>query len=183
MIMQTQTQKKKGFRLSLIAIVALTLTLVLIFSACSANKSTEGNSNTESAAVTDNTPIVKDSKNLVIPTSEISGTAKFYPVTVDGTKMEVIAVKAADGSIRTAFNTCQVCFSSGRGYYKQQGDLLVCQNCGNKFPMSRVEVEAGGCNPWPIFAKDKTVTEESITISYDFMNASKQIFANWKTSY
>lgn len=122
-------------------------------------------------------------KDLVIPVKDISDKAAFYPVDVDGTKMEVIAVKAPDGTIRTAFNTCQVCYDSGRGYYKQEGDVLVCQNCGNRFPMSRVEVEAGGCNPWPIFDEDKTVTDSDITVSYDFLKESKQIFANWKTAY
>jgi hypothetical protein len=46
--------------------------------------------------------------DLVIPVSEISATAKFYPVVIDGTKLEVIAVKAPDGTIRKAFYTCQV---------------------------------------------------------------------------
>ncbi|MEY8353595.1 DUF2318 domain-containing protein [Lachnospiraceae bacterium 54-53] len=124
-----------------------------------------------------------EGQDLVIPVKDISDTASFYPVSVDGTQMEVIAVKAPDGTIRTAFNTCQVCYDSGRGYYKQDGDTLVCQNCGNRFPMSRVEVEAGGCNPWPVFDKNKTVTEDSITISYDFLKESRQIFANWKGSY
>lgn len=119
---------------------------------------------------------------LVIPISEISETAGFYPVNVDGTKMEVLAVKAPDGTIRTAFNTCQVCYDSGRGYYKQDGDVLVCQNCGNRFAMSQVEVTKGGCNPWPVFDTDKTVTTDSITITYDFLKESKQIFANWKRS-
>lgn len=122
-------------------------------------------------------------QDLVIPISEISETAKFYPVDIDGTRLEVVAVEAADGSIRTAFNTCQVCYDSGRGYYKQEGNKLVCQNCGNQFPMDRVEVESGGCNPWPIFDQNKTVTDSSITISYDFLKESKGIFANWKRSY
>lgn len=121
--------------------------------------------------------------DLVIPVSEISEKAKFYPVSVDGTQMEVIAVKAPDGTIRTAFNTCQICYGSGRGFYKQEGDQLVCQNCGNRFSMDLVEVESGGCNPWPIFDEDKTVTDESITIPSDFFKESRQIFANWKTAY
>ena len=54
----------------------------------------------------------------MIPVKNISSTAQFYPVDVDGTQMEVLAVKAPDGTIRTAFNTCQVCYDSGRGYYK-----------------------------------------------------------------
>ena len=117
---------------------------------------------------------------LTIPVSEISGTASFFPVVVDGTEMEVLAVRASDGTIRTAFNTCQSCYTSGRGYYVQQGDDLVCQNCGYHFVPDQVEVQAGGCNPWPIFAENKTVTESSIQISYDFLRESSAIFKNWK---
>lgn len=55
-------------------------------------------------------------------------------------EMEVIAVKDSGGTVRTAFNTCQVCYSSGKGYYKQKGDKLVCQNCGNAFTMDQVRI-------------------------------------------
>lgn len=121
--------------------------------------------------------------DLVIPISGISETAKFYPVEIDGTNLEVIAVKAPDGTIRTAFNTCQICFDSGKGYYKQEGDVLVCQNCGNRFKLSQVEIEAGGCNPWPIFPDNKTVDDINITISYDYLKKATAIFSNWKTEY
>lgn len=124
-----------------------------------------------------------EGEGLVIPVADITEKATFYPIEIDGTKMEVLAVKAPDGTIRTAFNTCQVCYDSGYGYYEQVGDKLVCQNCGNQFPMDRVEVESGGCNPWPIFTDNKIVTDESITISYDFLKESKEVFANWKSSY
>lgn len=126
---------------------------------------------------------VSADRDLVIPISEISATAKFYPISIDGTRMEVLAVKAPDGTIRTAFNTCQVCYSSGRGYYRQLGNVLICQNCGNQFTMSRVGVAAGGCNPWPIFARDRIETDKSITIPYAFLKKSKGIFANWKSLY
>ena len=120
------------------------------------------------------------SKDLVIPVSGISAQATFYPMTVNGTKLEVLAVKAPDGTIRTAFNTCQVCYSSGRGYYKQEGNVLVCQNCGNRFNMSDVEVSKGGCNPVPIFDKETTMTETSITISGNYLMQATKIFQNWK---
>lgn len=59
------------------------------------------------------------------------------------------------------------------------GDELVCQNCGFHFSPDQVEVQSGGCNPWPIFAENKTETEDSIDISYDFLKESTGIFANW----
>jgi uncharacterized membrane protein len=124
-------------------------------------------------------PAIADA-DLVIPIAEVSETAAFYPVDIEGTRLEVIAVKAPDGTVRTAFNTCQVCYGSGRGYYKQQGNLLICQNCGNRFRMSQVEVRSGGCNPVPIFPANKTVDEKNITISREFLTRAKGIFANWK---
>lgn len=174
--------------------------ITLILSACADGNNPSGNTgNIDSSGDTGDTDgngtatgdrdaitlesVIADGEDLVINIADITDKASFYPVAVDGSQMEIIAVKAPDGTIRTAFNTCQVCYDSGRGYYKQSGDKLVCQNCGNQFAMDRVEVEAGGCNPWPIFAESKIVSEESITISFDFLKASKEIFANWKQSY
>jgi uncharacterized membrane protein len=91
-----------------------------------------------------------------------------------------MAVKASDGTIRTAFNTCQVCYSSGRGYYVQKGSVIVCQNCGNKFTADNIQVSKGGCNPVPIFKEDKVVTDTTITISKKYIDESKTIFKNWK---
>lgn len=124
--------------------------------------------------------VIQEDGALMIPVSEVTSDASFYPVEVDGAIMEVIAVKDSTGYIRTAFNTCQICYGSGRGYYVQQGETLVCQNCGNRFTMDQIEIESGGCNPWPIFEENKTVTEEYVEISYDFLKESKDIFANWK---
>ena len=119
---------------------------------------------------------------LVIPVSSVTEQAAFYPVEVDGTEMEVFAIRASDGTIRTAFNTCQSCYTSGKGYYSMQDEDLVCNNCGFHFSPDQVEVSSGGCNPWPIFEENKTVTEDSISISYEFLSQSRDIFANWKTA-
>jgi hypothetical protein len=121
--------------------------------------------------------------DLVISIGDISETASFYPADINGTRLEVLAVVAPDGTVRTAFNTCQVCYDSGYGYYEQEGNALVCQNCGNRFKMSRVEVASGGCNPVPIFSENKTVTDETITISKEFLSEAAVIFSNWKSEY
>jgi uncharacterized membrane protein len=91
-------------------------------------------------------------------------------------------VKAPDGTVRTAFNTCQVCYRSGKGFYKQQGTVLVCQNCGNRFRMNQVEKRSGGCNPVPIFEANKTVTDTTITVSREYLKEAKSIFAKWSRS-
>ncbi|MCX7922254.1 MAG: Fe-S-containing protein [Clostridia bacterium] len=115
--------------------------------------------------------------------SEVTSAARFYPYTADGTYMEVIAVKAADGSIRTALNTCQICFDSGKGYYEQVGEFLICQNCRNKFHIDQVEKVKGGCNPVPVMAESKKETEDSILITKDYMAGQKELFSNWKKQF
>ena len=118
--------------------------------------------------------------DLKILKSEITDKVKYYPYRAGDVKMEVLAVRASDGTIRTAFNTCQVCFDSGRGYYKQQGNVLVCQNCGNRFQLDEIEREIGGCNPVPILPENKTEDDEYITISQAFLEQNKVLFTNWR---
>ena len=125
--------------------------------------------------------VVYSGENMIIPVGEVVDTAHFYPVEVDGTEMEVIAIRDSRGNIRTAFNTCQTCYDSGYGYYLPDEDNnLICQNCGYKYAADQVEVEAMGCNPYPIFKDNKTVTDDSILISYDYLKEAEAIFANWR---
>jgi uncharacterized membrane protein len=124
-------------------------------------------------------PPISD-RDLVIHISEVTEKATFYPVDIEGTRLEVLSVKAPDGTIRTAFNTCQVCYGSGRGFYKQEGTVLVCQNCGNRFRMGQVGVRSGGCNPVPIFPQDTRVTDADIIIAKDFLKEARLIFARWE---
>ncbi len=120
--------------------------------------------------------------DIVIPKSQITDKVTFYPVKAGKTNMEVLAVKASDGTIRTAFNTCQVCNGSPKAYYKQEGDAIVCQNCENVFSMDMIEQQRGGCNPIPIYRENKNEDAENITITKEFIENNKGLFtANWKT--
>lgn len=118
--------------------------------------------------------------DLRILKKEVAAKAKFYPYSADGVKMEVIAVKASDGTIRTAFNTCQVCFDSGRGYYHQEGKELICNNCGNRFHIDKIEKQKNGCNPVPITKEFKSEDGQYITIPKNLMVQAKVLFGKWK---
>lgn len=146
-------------------VIAAALVLVLIIKGISGSNSTS----------------LSSDGDLLIPKDGISATATFFPYKAGGTKMEVLALKASDGTIRTAFNTCQVCYSSGRGYYKLDGNTLVCQNCGNRFEPDQMEKEKGGCNPVPIFDGNKTDDGQNIVISKEFLQQAAVIFENWKS--
>ena len=123
---------------------------------------------------------LSETEALAIPLSSVTETASFYPVVVDGTEIEVLVIRTAGGEVRTAFNTCQSCYSSGRGYYVAEEKELVCQNCGFRFTAEQVGLEGhGGCNPWPIPASARVETAESIVISHDTLAGAKEIFSRW----
>ena len=117
---------------------------------------------------------------IMIQKKDISSTAKFYSYTLNGKPMEIFAVKASDGTIRTALNTCQVRYSSGRGWYKQEGAVFVCQNCGNRFSLDQIEKIKGGCNPVPVPGSDKADLGSSIGISKSYLASVAPYFARWK---
>ncbi len=134
--------------------------------------------NTEEASV-DPIPTTNGT-DVVIEKALISEEALFFPYKSGDIDMELLAFKASDGGIRTAFNTCQVCYDSGYGYYVQEGDVLVCQNCGNRFPADRVGIEVGGCNPIPIMDDNRAEDDTTITISSSTIDEYSVYFERWK---
>ena len=62
----------------------------------------------------------------------------------------------------------------------QQGDVLVCQNCGNRFQVDQIELQKNGCDPVPVTKDLKTETAQTITIKSAILVQAKQFFARWK---
>lgn len=118
--------------------------------------------------------LVKD--EVKIKVEEVNEIAKFYPVMVDDIKMEIIAVRATDGTVRIAFNACQVCADSGKGHYVQEGQYLICQNCGTKFSVDQIGLIKGGCNPAPISTEEKYEEEGFIIIPNETLQKYKELF-------
>jgi uncharacterized membrane protein len=83
-----------------------------------------------------------------IPVAKVAdGKARFFKLEDGGKEIAFFAVKAADGSYKTAFDACDACFKSKKGY-EQQGDKMNCKNCNQKFAINRLGPNAsGGCNP------------------------------------
>ena len=75
--------------------------------------------------------------------------AHFYTYMHEGRPIEFFVLKSKDGVIRAAFNACDVCFPAKKGY-TQDGDEMVCNNCGRRFPANQINVVQGGCNPSPL---------------------------------
>ena len=91
------------------------------------------------------------SSDVTYPESTFKdGKARFYQYkTKDGITIKYFIVKSTDGVIRSAFDACDVCWPAGKGY-AQDGEFMVCRNCGQRFHSTRVNEVKGGCNPAPL---------------------------------
>jgi len=92
---------------------------------------------------------------ISIPLNDIGTDAKFFEYESSGKTVRFFAIKGSDGDIKTAFDACDVCFNSGKGY-RQEGSNMICNNCGNKYPIDGLGTEnrnPGGC--WPSYLPHK----------------------------
>ena len=116
-------------------------------------------------------------KDLIIRSADISEYALFYPVEIDGFKMEVIAVKEPGGAvIRTVFNACIVCYSLGKGYFVQKRSVVICQQCGESYTIDSIDTGTDECHPVPILPENKTESASAITISREYLRRAKDWF-------
>ncbi len=77
------------------------------------------------------------------------GKVHFFAVAQNDKQIRFFAVKSPEGRVRTAFDACDVCYPEKKGY-RQDGEFVVCTNCGRRFHMSMVGEARGGCNPSPL---------------------------------
>lgn len=94
---------------------------------------------------------VRAAKGFVsLPASAFAdGRAHYYSYDAEGREIRFFVLKSSDGVIRAAFDACDVCYESRKGYV-QDGDVMVCQNCGQRFHSARINEVRGGCNPAPL---------------------------------
>lgn len=77
------------------------------------------------------------------------GKARHFDYKADGLTIHYFILKSSDGVLRAAFDACDVCWPEGKGYV-QDGDDMVCRNCGRRFASVLVNEVKGGCNPAPL---------------------------------
>ncbi|HIJ90204.1 MAG: DUF2318 domain-containing protein [Desulfobulbaceae bacterium] len=100
---------------------------------------------------------------LVIPVASVNdGKAHYFKAqAADGVMVTFFVLKSNDGVIRAAVDACDVCYRAGKGY-EQDGDEMVCLNCGQRFASVRINEVKGGCNPAPL---TRTIEGEKLVIA------------------
>ena len=137
-------------------------------------ENTESDAEKEETVVYE-TPAVENGE-ISINADTLTSNPMYINYDSNGTNIQLIAVKGADGTPRLSLNTCQVCNPSPRAYFKEQNGRLVCQNCGNVFTVDSVGETTGGCNPMYIDYKN---TDGKLTVSVADLDTYADQFASW----
>jgi uncharacterized membrane protein len=111
--------------------------------------------------------------DVKIPVAQVNdGKAHFFSMVVNGTKVRYFVLASPDGTVRAALDACEVCYAQKKGYH-QEGNYMVCNNCGKRFRSDQINVITGGCNPIPL---QRTVAGGTLTISTADIQAGAQYF-------
>jgi hypothetical protein len=102
----------------------------------------------EQSARVERALIVKADGGIVrIPRASVEdGNAHFFVYPAKEKSIFFFAMRSADGGIRVAFDACVACNHAKRGY-RQEGDHVVCNNCGMGFMPAEIGKLTDGCNP------------------------------------
>jgi hypothetical protein len=92
----------------------------------------------------------------------------------DGNPSAIASAPAAAGSTSVSFpaRACDVCWPAGKGYY-QEGDHMVCRNCGRRFASVLVNEVKGGCNPAPL---NRNLENDKLVIKIKDILEGRQYF-------
>ena len=138
------TQKKNLFPLAIAAIGVCIIAAVAVF------YNTQGDNASPAAA---SGPAVVDNTSVTFSASLFEdGSARHFEYVSGEDTIRYFILKSSDGILRAAFDACDVCWPAGKGYY-QEGDHMVCRNCGRRFASVLVNEVKGGCNPAPLSRK------------------------------
>ena len=147
------TEEKKGGKAPLFIVGALILAGAAGFLALTMGGGSSTTIATQGAA---------EAAELTFPVSTFDdGTPKHYTYEAGGKQIKFFVLKSSDGVIRAAFDACDVCYQSRKGY-RQEGNFMVCNNCGQRFVSTRINEVRGGCNPAPL---ERRIVGDSLVIA------------------
>lgn len=175
---QTREQKRAQFSespkakskatpaLIAIALVALAVAAYLVISASSDKPAT-------TAVTSDAGAGAVAAGDIKIPLSDLSSKAKFFDYTLtDNKQLRFFVLKSSDGVYRAALDACDTCYHAKKGYH-QEGDDMICNNCGLHFHSAKINEVHGGCNPVGL---PRMVEGDSLVIKASDLESRRQYF-------
>jgi uncharacterized membrane protein len=176
---RVMAEEKKWIRPAAVAAAAVVLLGVIWFAkSVTSSKSMEAQAvssplRDSSARLAHARAVTSEGGLVRIPLAVIEdGNAHFFAYAAGGKTITFFLMKSADGIIRTAFDACTACNHARLGY-RQEGDHVVCNNCGMGFKPADIGKVTGGCNPIPI---GKTVDGQTIVLKAKDLEEGAQYF-------
>jgi len=106
-------------------------------------------------------PVSIENGEIRIPVSKLADHAlHHFVVGISGHDVRLIAIVDASDTVRAALDACAICGSQG---YYQQGQNVICRNCGAAINLPTIG-HGGGCNPIP-FDPPYKVEDDTLVIS------------------
>jgi uncharacterized membrane protein len=111
---------------------------------------------------------------LRVPLADVvGGRAKFFDYKLaNNQQVRFFVVKSSEGDYRAALDACEVCAHAKQGY-RQEGDDMVCNNCGKKFATALIGKIQGGCHPVGLAA---TADGDSLVIKKAELESGSKYF-------
>lgn len=104
----------------------------------------EGNKHLQYMAVT------AQNGDVTVPLDALQGSrASYFVYNANGKDIKFFMLRASDGTVRLALDACTACNHAKLGY-RQNGEVMVCNNCGMSFKSTDVGHISGGCSPIPL---------------------------------
>jgi hypothetical protein len=102
-------------------------------------------------------PVHAESGRVTVDAAALDGRAVYYIYDNGGRPVKFFLLRATDGTVRAAFDACTACNHAKLGY-RQEGDVMVCNNCGMAFRSTSVGKTSGGCSPIPLENRQEGAT-------------------------
>ncbi|HLW78735.1 MAG TPA: Fe-S-containing protein, partial [Terriglobia bacterium] len=106
-----------------------------------------------------------------IPLAELAADHKLhhYVVPTAAGEVRIIALLDRSGSVHAALDACMICGTQG---YRQDGDNVICRNCGAAVNAATIG-SAGGCNPIHV---DYRVENGAVVFPEDALAGAAKVF-------
>jgi uncharacterized membrane protein len=161
-----KAKNKTTFALIAIALVVVAVAAYLVISTSNDKPAT-------TTVKTDSGAGAVAQSDIKIPISDLSSKAKFFDYKLaDNKQMRFFVLKSSDGVYRAALDACDTCYHAKKGYH-QDGDDMICNNCGLHFHSAKINEVQGGCNPVGL---PRTVEGDSLIIKASDLESRKQYF-------
>ncbi len=111
---------------------------------------------------------------ISIAIADLTTEAIWYSFEAQEVTVYYFALLGEDGTPHVAIDACDVCHGAKKGY-SQDGEWMVCNNCGQEFHVDDIgdENQSGGCNPGFIPVE---ITDTHVLIEPEMLEASSWYF-------